>query len=103
MVVAISRAAATTAAPVAVTCDTLMPSSRLVEGSRSMFIDPLYLVIFVVTLVISGASQIYIKSTFGKWSQVANSSGLSGAQVGERLVSRVGFGSATGPATGIKS
>jgi uncharacterized protein len=66
-----------------------------------LWIDPLYLVLFVVTLVISGASQVYIKSTFGKWSQVVNSAGLSGAQVGERLVSRASFGGSSGPATGI--
>jgi len=66
-----------------------------------LWIDPLYLVIFVGTLVISGASQVYIKSTFGRWSQVSNSAGLSGAEVGQRLVSRVRFGNATGAATGI--
>jgi Zn-dependent membrane protease YugP len=66
-----------------------------------LWIDPLYLVIFVVTLVISGAAQLYIRSTFSKWNQVANTAGLSGAQVGEQLVSRVSFGGASGAATGI--
>jgi Zn-dependent membrane protease YugP len=66
-----------------------------------LWIDPLYIVLFVVTLVISGASQLYIKSTFGKWSGVRNSSGLSGVQIGERLVSGVDFGGASGTATGI--
>jgi uncharacterized protein len=77
-----------------------------VEATPDMFmwglwIDPLYLVIFVVTLVISIGAQLYIRSTFGRWSQVANSSGLSGAQVGERLVQTADFGGARGPATGI--
>jgi len=66
-----------------------------------LWIDPLYLVLFIVTLVISGAAQLYIRSTFSKWSQVTNSAGLSGAQVGEQLVSRVSFGGARGVATGI--
>ena len=66
-----------------------------------LWIDPLYLVLLVVTLVISGASQVYIKSTFGKWSKVANGEGLSGQQVGERLVQRALFGDASGAATGI--
>ena len=55
------------------------------------YIDPLYLVLFIVTLVISGASQFYIRSTFARWSQVANSAGMSGAQIGERLVSGPSF------------
>ena len=66
-----------------------------------LWIDPLYLVLFIVTLAISGAAQFYIKSTFGRWSAVRNSSGLAGAQVGERLVAGVDFGGARGSATGI--
>jgi Zn-dependent membrane protease YugP len=66
-----------------------------------LWIDPLYLLIFIVTLVISGAAQLYIRSTFSRWSQVANAAGLSGAQVGELLVDRARFGGASGPATGI--
>ncbi len=66
-----------------------------------LWIDPLYLVLFIVTLVISGAAQLYIKSTFAKWSAVRNSSGLAGVRVGERLVAGVDFGGARGAATGI--
>jgi Zn-dependent membrane protease YugP len=66
-----------------------------------LWIDPLYIVLLVVTLIISGASQLYIKRTFGKWSGVRNSAGLSGVQIGERLVSGVDFGTARGSATGI--
>jgi uncharacterized protein len=66
-----------------------------------LYVDPLYIVLFVVTLVISGASQLYIRSTFTKWNSVANGAGLSGAQVGEQLVMRARFGGASGPATGI--
>ena len=51
-----------------------------------LYIDPLYLVLFIVTLVISGGAQLYIRSTFSRWSQVANCAGLSGVEVGERLV-----------------
>jgi Zn-dependent membrane protease YugP len=66
-----------------------------------LYVDPLYIVLFVVTLVISGASQVYIRSTFSKWNAVANAAGLSGARVGEELVARASFGGASGPATGI--
>lgn len=67
----------------------------------AFFFDPLYLVILVVTLVISGGAQLYIRSTFGKWSQVRNSAGLAGIEVGERLISRVSFGGSSGIARGI--
>ncbi len=66
-----------------------------------LWIDPLYLILFVVTLIISGAAQLYIRSTFGKWSAVRNSSGLPGLHVGERLLQGVDFGGARGTATGI--
>jgi len=66
-----------------------------------LWIDPLYLVLFIVTLVISGAAQLYIRSTFSTWNGVRNSAGLAGVQVGERLVRDVDFGGARGTATGI--
>ena len=53
-----------------------------------MFIDPLYLVLMVVTLLISGGAQLYLRSAFGRWSREANSNGLSGAQVGEAIIQR---------------
>jgi hypothetical protein len=66
-----------------------------------LYIDPLYIVLFVVTLVISGAAQAYIGRTFATWDAVANSAGLVGAQVGQELVRRASFGGASGSATGI--
>ena len=50
------------------------------------FFDSLYLLIFVVTLVISLAAQMYIKSAYGKWSKVVNSHNLTGLQVGQELL-----------------
>jgi Zn-dependent membrane protease YugP len=66
-----------------------------------LWVDPLYLALFIVTLVISIGAQVYIKSTFGKWNGIANSAGLSGAQIGDRLVQTSSFGGARGTATGI--
>ena len=66
-----------------------------------LWIDPLYLVLFFATLIISGAAQFYIKSQFSKWSAVRNSAGLAGERIGERLVAGVDFGGARGTATGI--
>ena len=66
-----------------------------------LWIDPLYLVLFVATLIISAAAQLFIRSQFGKWSGIRNSSGLAGVQVGERLVGQLDFGGNRGAATGI--
>ncbi len=53
------------------------------------FIDPDYFwYILVPTLVISMAVQIYLKATFQRWSNIRNSSGLTGAQVGQQLFNR---------------
>ncbi|MFN8378543.1 MAG: zinc metallopeptidase [Anaerolineae bacterium] len=40
-----------------------------------------FLWVLIPTLIISGAVQIYMKSTFGTWSRVKNGRGLTGAQV----------------------
>jgi uncharacterized protein len=56
------------------------------------YLDPLYLVIFGVTLVVSLAAQMYIKSAYGKWSKVANSHNLTGLQVGQELLRDTGLG-----------
>jgi Zn-dependent membrane protease YugP len=56
------------------------------------YLDPLYLVIFAVTLVVSLAAQMYIKSAYGKWSKVANSHNLTGLQVGQELLRDTGLG-----------
>ena len=61
-----------------------------------MFFDPLYILIMVATLVVSGGAQLYIRSTYGRWSQVANAAGLSGAQVAEYLRDHARFGDRPG-------
>ena len=66
-----------------------------------LYIDPLYIVLFIATLVISGAAQLFIRSQFGKYSEIRTASGLSGAQVGQRIVDNVDFGGNRGSATGI--
>ena len=54
-----------------------------------MFFDWNYVMLVLIpTLVISGAVQIYMKSAFGKWGSVRNSSGLSGAQVAQAIFQR---------------
>jgi uncharacterized protein len=58
--------------------------------------DPLYIVVIVATVVVSGAAQLYIRSTYGRWSRVANGAGLSGAQVAEYLRDHATFGDRPG-------
>lgn len=61
-----------------------------------MFFDPLYIGLIVVTLIISGGAQLYIRSTYGRWSRVQNGPRLTGAQVVEFLRERASFGGKPG-------
>jgi hypothetical protein len=56
------------------------------------YIDPLYLAIFFITLVISIAAQVFMSSTFKKWNQVRNGPDLSGTEAGYAIVNRTGLG-----------
>ena len=60
------------------------------------FFDPLYIVIIVATLVISGGAQLYIRSTYARWNRVPNAAVLNGAQVAEVLRERARFGNVPG-------
>ncbi len=61
-----------------------------------MFFDPLYIGLIIATVVISGAAQLYIRSTYGRWSRVANGARLSGSQIAEFLRERATFGDKPG-------
>lgn len=61
-----------------------------------MLFDPLYILVIVGTLVVSGGAQLYIRSTYGRWSRVQNGAGLSGAQVAEYLRDHAPFGNRSG-------
>ena len=53
------------------------------------YIDPSYFwYVFIPTMILSLGVQIYLKSTFAKWSQIRNSAGMTGMQVGRQLFSR---------------
>jgi Zn-dependent membrane protease YugP len=58
--------------------------------------DPLYILVIIATLVLSGGAQLYIRSTYGRWSRVQNGAGLSGAQVAEYLRDHAPFGNRPG-------
>jgi len=61
-----------------------------------VFFDPVYLILFIAIIVVSGGAQLYIRSTYGRWSKVPNGAGLSGAQVAEYLRDHARFGSRSG-------
>ena len=54
--------------------------------------DPGYLLLFIVTLVISGAAQFFVTSAYKKWSGVHNAVNMTGVQVGQAIVDRTTLG-----------
>jgi Zn-dependent membrane protease YugP len=56
------------------------------------YIDPVYFLIFVLTFLISIGAQIMVSSAYRKWSAVKNSAGLTGGQVGQRILQKTGLG-----------
>jgi Zn-dependent membrane protease YugP len=61
-----------------------------------VFFDPVYIIFFVAIIIVSGAAQLYIRSTYGRWSRVPNGAGLSGGQVAEYLRDHARFGNRSG-------
>ncbi len=55
-----------------------------------MFFDPLYLLVMIPVLIISGIASATVKSTFGKYSRVRTSTGMTGAEAAERMLHRAG-------------
>lgn len=54
-----------------------------------MFFDMNYLLLVMIpTLIISGAVQAYLSSTYGKWSGVRNGAGVTGAQAAQAIFQR---------------
>ena len=53
------------------------------------YIDPVYFwFVFIPVVLISMGVQLYMRSTFNKWSKIANSSGLAGIHVAKALFDR---------------
>ncbi len=55
------------------------------------FFDPTYLCFMIPAFVLMGITSWYVRSSYQKWGQVRVSSGLSGAQAAERLISSGGL------------
>jgi len=53
------------------------------------YIDPVYFwYVFIPTMLISIGVQLYLRSTFARWSGVKNSAGIAGPQVAQQLFDR---------------
>jgi Zn-dependent membrane protease YugP len=50
-----------------------------------------YLVYMLPAFILSLIAQLYVNSRYSKWSQIPNRSGLTGAQVAQRLIERNGM------------
>ncbi|TVR18959.1 MAG: zinc metallopeptidase [Anaerolineaceae bacterium] len=51
-----------------------------------MWFDMNYLLLVMIpSLLLSGAAQMYVTSSFSRWSETRNSSNMTGAEVGRRL------------------
>ena len=57
-----------------------------------MILDPGYLLLMIVTLVISGGAQLFVTSAYKKWSGVRNALNMTGVQVGQAIVDRTPLG-----------
>ena len=55
-----------------------------------MHMDPLYLLFSVPALLLSMLASFFVKSTFNKYSKVASSSGLTGAQAADKMLKASG-------------
>ena len=53
-----------------------------------LYFNSLYLWVFLITILISGAAQLYVRSAYRKWGKVANGAGLTGIEVGYAIVNR---------------
>ena len=56
------------------------------------YLDSGYLLLMIVTLVISGAAQLFVTSAYKKWSGVRNAVSMTGLQVGQAIVDRTTLG-----------
>ncbi|MDX1377642.1 MAG: zinc metallopeptidase [Anaerolineales bacterium] len=63
-----------------------------------LFFDPVYLIFMIPAFILMGITSWYVKHSYNKWSKVRSSSGLTGAQAAEKLVSRAIYTAGDGSA-----
>ena len=52
-----------------------------------LYFDPMYFIFMIPAFIIMGLTSWYVRSSYNKWSKVHASSGLTGAQAAQRLIS----------------
>lgn len=56
-----------------------------------MFNDPMYMMCMIPAFILMSLASWYVQSTYRKWSQVPASSGLTGAQAAQKLISTAAY------------
>jgi uncharacterized protein len=56
-----------------------------------MFFDPMYLIFMAPAMLLMMMAQLYVSSSYNKWSKIAVRSRLTGAQAAQRLISSGGL------------
>jgi len=56
-----------------------------------LFFDPTYLIFMIPAFIIMGLTSWYVRSAYNKWSRIRATSGLTGAQAANRLISTGGL------------
>src|SRR6186997_659308 len=70
----------------------ILRATPLEVGNATMFFfDPLYIVLLVVTLAITGWASWRVRSTYGKWSKVDSGINLDAFDFARRLLDRQGL------------
>ena len=52
-----------------------------------LFFDPTYLIFMIPAFLLMGITSWYVRSSYNKWSKVRATSGLTGSQAAQRLIS----------------
>jgi Zn-dependent membrane protease YugP len=55
------------------------------------YFDPTYLMVLIPSLLLSLGAQALVSSAFARWTKARNSAGLTGVQIGERLIRSAGL------------
>jgi Zn-dependent membrane protease YugP len=55
------------------------------------FFDPLYLIFMIPAFILMGITSWYVRHAYNKWSQIRASSGLTGAQAAQQLISQAPY------------
>ena len=62
------------------------------------FFDPTYLIFMIPAFILMGITSWYVRHAYSKWSKVRASSGLTGSQAAQQLISRAVYSSYDGTA-----